>query len=109
MKSVINSEPRYVDAYYVLGLVNFKKANSNFREAEKNFQKVLELCPSYDIHTYYWLAEICYSSEKYDSTVRYLTEFLKDDDKVKSDKVYDRANSLLKYSRFYIRSEEHTS
>ena len=27
MKSVINSESGYVDAYYVLGLVNFKKAD----------------------------------------------------------------------------------
>jgi outer membrane protein OmpA-like peptidoglycan-associated protein/tetratricopeptide (TPR) repeat protein len=101
MKNVINSESGYVDAYYVLGLVNFKKANSNFKEAEKNFQKVLQLCPSYDIHTYYYLAEICYSSERYDSTVQYLTEFLKDD-KIQQDKDYNRAVSLLKYSKFYI-------
>lgn len=107
MKSVINSEPGYIDAYYVLGLVNFKKTNSNFKEAEKNFQKVLQLCPSYDIHAYYYLAEICYSAEKYDSTIQYLTEFLKDDDKIKSDKYYNRAASLLKYSKFYIEMTRH--
>lgn len=107
MKSVINSEPGYVDAYYVLGLVNFKKATSNFKEAEKNFQKVLQLCPSYDVHTYYYLAEICYSTEKYDSTIQYLTEFLKDDNKMKSDKDYNRAASLLKYSKFYLEMTRH--
>ncbi len=107
MKNVISSESGYVDAYYVLGLVNFKKANSNFKEAEKNFQQVLQLCPSYDIHTYYYLAEICYSAEKYDSTIQYLTEFLKDDDKIKSDKVYTRATSLLRYSKFYLEMTRH--
>jgi outer membrane protein OmpA-like peptidoglycan-associated protein/tetratricopeptide (TPR) repeat protein len=107
MKSVINTEPGYVDAYYVLGLVNFKKAKSNFKEAEKNFQKVLQLCPSYDVHTYYYLAEICYSSEKYDSTIQYLTEFLKDDDRMKADKDYNRAASLLKYSKFWLEMSSH--
>ena len=107
MKSVINSEPGYVDAYYVLGLVNFKKANSNFKEAEKNFQKVLQLCPSYDIHTYYYLAEICYSSERFDSTIQYLTEFLKDEEKIKSDKDYNRASLLLNYSKFYLEMTLH--
>ncbi len=101
MRTVVNDEPEYVDAYYVLGLVNFKKASSNFKEAEKNFQKVLQLCPSYDIYTYYYLAEICYSAERYDSTVQYLTEFMKDVDKIKSDKDYSRAADLLKYSKFY--------
>ena len=103
MKQVIHSEPGYIDAYDVLGLVNYKKANSNFREAEKNFQTVLQLCPSYDIHTYYYLAEICYSSDRYDSTIQYLNEFLKDGDSLKSDKDYARATALLKYSKFYLR------
>jgi outer membrane protein OmpA-like peptidoglycan-associated protein/tetratricopeptide (TPR) repeat protein len=102
MKAVINAEPGFVDAYYVLGLVNFKKANSNFREAERNFMKVLELCPAYDIHTYYYLGEICYGTERFDSTVMYLSEFLKDEDKMKPDKDYPRASEILKYSKFYL-------
>jgi outer membrane protein OmpA-like peptidoglycan-associated protein/tetratricopeptide (TPR) repeat protein len=102
MKGVIGQEPDFVDAYYVLGLSCFKRANSNFKEAEKYFRKVAELCPSYNVYTYYYLAEITYGSERYDSTIRYLEIFLKDVDKIKSDKDYSRAVDLLKYSKFYL-------
>jgi outer membrane protein OmpA-like peptidoglycan-associated protein/tetratricopeptide (TPR) repeat protein len=102
MKSIISKEPDFTDAYYVLGLSFFKRTNSNFKEAEKNFLKVVELCPSYNVYAYYYLAEICYGSEKYDSAIRYCESFLKDVDKIKSDKDYSRAVDLLKYSKFYL-------
>jgi len=101
MKGIVNKEPDFPDAWYVLGLCYFKRANSNFKEAEKNFLKVIELCPAYNVYTYYYLAEICYGSAKYDSTVRYCEYFLKDVDKIKSDKDYSRVVDLLKYSKFY--------
>jgi Tfp pilus assembly protein PilF len=41
MKSIISQEPDFVDAYYVLGLSSFKKVNSNFKDAEKYFLKVI--------------------------------------------------------------------
>jgi outer membrane protein OmpA-like peptidoglycan-associated protein/tetratricopeptide (TPR) repeat protein len=102
MKGLVNKEPDFTDAWYVLGLSYFKRTNSNFREAEKNFLKVVELCPSYNVYAYYYLAEICYGSEKYDSAMRYCEFFLKDVDKIKSDKDYSRAVDLLKYSKFYL-------
>ncbi|MGA2824373.1 MAG: OmpA family protein [Bacteroidales bacterium] len=102
MKNIVNKEPDFTDAYYVLGLSYFKRTNSNFRDAEKNFLKVIELCPSYNVYAYYYLAEICYGSEKYDSAMRYCEAFLKDVDKIKSDKDYSRAVDLLKYSKFYL-------
>lgn len=101
MKGLVNKEHDFTDAYYVLGLSYFKRTNSNFKEAEKNFLKVVELCPSYNVYTYYYLAEICYGSERYDSAIRYCELFLKDVDKIKSDKDYSRAVDLLKYSKFY--------
>jgi outer membrane protein OmpA-like peptidoglycan-associated protein/tetratricopeptide (TPR) repeat protein len=101
MKGIISKEPDFTDAYYVLGLSYFKRSNSNFREAEKNFLKVAELCPSYNVYTYYYLAEITYGEEKYDSAIRYCEAFLADVDKIKSDKDYSRAVDLLKYSKFY--------
>ena len=101
MKGVISQEPDFVDAYYVLGLSCFKRANSNFKEAEKYFLKVVGLCPSYNVYAYYYLGEISYGSEKYDSAIRYLEVFMKDVDKIKSDKDYSRAADLLKYSKFY--------
>ena len=102
MKSIITKEPDFTDAYYVLGLSFFKRTNSNFKEAEKNFLKVVELCPSYNVYAYYYLAEICYGSERYDSAMRYCEAFLKDVDKIKSDKDYSRAVDLLKYSKFFL-------
>ncbi|MCX6247285.1 MAG: OmpA family protein [Bacteroidetes bacterium] len=101
MKGIIGKEPDFTDAYYVLGLSYFKRTNSNFKEAEKNFLKVVELCPSYNVYTYYYLAEISYGAEKYDSAIRYCDIFMKDVDKIKSDKDYSRAADLLKYSKFY--------
>lgn len=101
MKGLVNKEPDFTDAYYVLGLSYFKRTNSNFKEAEKNFLKVIELCPSYNVYAYYYLAEICYGSERYDSAMHYCEIFLKDVDKIKSDKDYSRAVDLLKYSKFY--------
>ncbi|MCX6244015.1 MAG: OmpA family protein [Bacteroidetes bacterium] len=103
MKNIISQEPDFVDAYYVLGLSSFKKVNSNFKDAGKYFLKVIEICPSYNVYAYYYLAEICYGSEKYDSAVSYLEAFLKDVDKIKSDKDYSRAADLLKYSKFYLK------
>jgi outer membrane protein OmpA-like peptidoglycan-associated protein len=101
MKSVISQEPEFTDAWYLIGLINFKRTNSNFKEAERNFLKVVELCPDYDPYVYYYLGEICYGEERYDSTVKYLSEFVKDVEKIKSDKDYNRAMDLLNYSEFY--------
>jgi outer membrane protein OmpA-like peptidoglycan-associated protein len=102
MRSVISQEPEFTDAYYMIGLINFKRSNSNFKEAERNLRKVVELCPDYDPYVYYYLGEICYGDDRYDSAVRYLSEFVKDVDKIKSDKDYNRAMDLLKYSEFYV-------
>lgn len=102
MKGVVNKQPDFTDAWYVLGLSNFKRENSNFREAQKDFLKVLDLCPSYNVYAYYYLAEICYGAEQYDSSMRYCQAFLKDVDKIKSDKDYSRAVDLLNYSEFYL-------
>ncbi len=102
MKGIVIKEHDFTDAWYVLGLSYFKRMNSNFREAERDFLKVVELCPSYNVYAYYYLAEICYGSEKYDSAMRYCEVFLKDVDKIKSDQDYSRAVDLLKYSKFYL-------
>ncbi len=102
MRTVIKNEPGCVDAYFVLGLVNFKKPDNNFKEAEKNFRKVVELCPNYDVYTYYYLGEIYYEQENFELAIRNLNEFLKDVDKIKNDNDYNRATELLKYSVFYL-------
>ena len=102
MRLVLKSEPGCVDAYFILGLVNYKKADNNFREAEKNFRKVVDLCPGYDVYAYYYLGEIYYGQENFESAVRNLNEFLKDVEKIKKDEDYNRAVELQRYSGFYV-------
>ncbi len=102
MRIVLKSEPECVDAYFVLGLVNFKRPDNNFREAEKDFLKVIELCPAYDVYAYYYLGEIYYGKENFVKAVQNLNEFVKDVNKIKKDEDYDRAIELLKYSNFYV-------
>ena len=55
MKTILSQEPDFTDAYFVNGLIYFKRINSNFRDAKRNFLKVLELCPNYDPYVYYYL------------------------------------------------------
>jgi outer membrane protein OmpA-like peptidoglycan-associated protein/tetratricopeptide (TPR) repeat protein len=102
MKRVINTEPLCVDAWFVLGMANFKKSNSNFKEAEKDFLKVIELCPSYDVYAYYYLGEIYYGQDNFEPAAKNLSLFLRDVDKIKKDEDYNRAVELEKYAKFYL-------
>jgi len=102
LKNVLKEEPGCVDAYYVMGLINYLKANANLTEAEKYFMETIKRCPGYDPYAYYYLGEINYVNEKFDTVVRFMTEFLKDVDKIKSDADYNRATELLRYSVFYL-------
>ncbi len=102
LKSVLKSEPDCVDAYFVLGLINYKKSEPNLKEAEKNLKKVIELCPEYDLYAYYYLGEIYYGQENFGQAVSNLEVFLRDVDKIKTDEDYNRATDLLRYSKFYL-------
>ena len=101
LKKVIDAEPDYVDAYFVLGLINIRKSNVNVSAAEKYFLQTIELCPSYDPYAYYYLGDIYYGKEQYGKAYDYLSEFLKDVDRIKSDKDYNRAVSMMDFSKYY--------
>ena len=102
MNQVIDVEPGYVDAYYVLGLIYIKDSRLNLKAARENFLEVIDLCPEYDVYTYYHLARIAYGSREYDSACSYITRFLEDVDKIKSDDDYNEAVSIEEFSKFYI-------
>ena len=102
LKNVLRSSTECVDAYYLLGLINVKRAEPNLKEAERNFKKVIELCPDYDIYSHYYLGEIYYGQENFELAVNHLDKFLKEVEKIKSDEDYNRANDLLRYSKFYL-------
>jgi len=101
MRSVLKSEPGCVDAFFLLGLINFEKPDNNLKEAERNFLNVIEMCPGYDPYTYYYLGEIYYGQENYAQAVSNLEKFLSEVDRIRSDKDYDRAVRLFDYSKFY--------
>ena len=107
LKEVVRDRPDFTDALYLMGLANVKKATPNYREAEKWFLQVLNSCPSYDVYLYFYLGQIAYGDERYPDAVNYLTIFLKDVDKIKSDEDYSKATELLKYAKFTIDALAH--
>ncbi|MCD4664728.1 MAG: hypothetical protein K8R68_05600, partial [Bacteroidales bacterium] len=101
MNNVTDIEPDYVDAYYVLGLIYIKESRMNLKEARKYFLNVIEICPDYDIYAYYHLARITYGAQEYGKTYHYISIFLEDVDKIRTDEDYNEAIGLQDFSKFY--------
>ncbi|NQV03441.1 MAG: PD40 domain-containing protein, partial [Bacteroidia bacterium] len=101
MQELVDRYPNLADAWFILGSSYVKRRNSDFNKAEGYFRKVLEICPDYDPYVHYYMGEIAYSKEDFKATVTHLTEFLKDVDKIKNNNDYNRAVSLLDYSKFF--------
>ncbi len=101
LKKVIDIEPDYADAYFALGLINIRKSNVNVSAAEKYFLQTIEICPTYDPYAYYYLGDIYYGLEQYDKAYEYLKEFLKDVEKIESDRDYNRAVSMMDFAKYY--------
>ncbi|MFH1297228.1 MAG: OmpA family protein [Bacteroidota bacterium] len=102
MRDLVSRYPDLADAWFILGSSYVKRRDSDFNQAERYFRNVLSICPSYDPYVHYYLGEIAYSNENFEATVTHLTEFLKDVDKIKNDADYNRAVSLLDYSKFHL-------
>jgi len=101
LNEVIDMEPNFVDAYFVRGLIYIEKARPNLKAAKSSFENVIEICPSYDIYAYFYLAQIAYGSEDYSNSAKYINNFLEDVDLIKSDADYNEAVSILEYSNFF--------
>ena len=107
LKEVLRDEPDCIDAAYLMGLANVKKATPNYKEAEKWFLQVFKACPAYDVYLYFYLGQIAYGDEQYGDAVKYVETFLKDVDRIKNDEDYDKARELLKYAKFMLDSISH--
>lgn len=101
LRDIIDIEPDYAEPYYMLGTISIKKADRNLKAAKMYFLQAIELCPDYDPYAYYYLGDIYYGEEKFDSAAIFLKSFLKDVDKIKSDEDYKRAEQMQKYAQFY--------
>lgn len=107
LNQVIDIEPEFVDAHFVLGLIYITETRRNLKAAEMHFLRVEEICPTYDIYAYYHLAEIYYGAQEYEAAVTYLNKFLADVDLIKSDKDYNDALKMLSYAEFYVDMMSH--
>ncbi|MBN1198312.1 MAG: OmpA family protein [Bacteroidales bacterium] len=107
MRDLTTRFPGMADAWFILGSCYVKRRDSDFTQAERYFRKVLEICPDYDPYVHYYLGEIYYSKEDYQGTIQHLTAFLSDVDRIKNDDDYNRAVSLLDYSKFYLEMIAH--
>lgn len=99
LKEVVEVEPEYADAWYVMGLIYIRHQNPNLTKAWDCFQQLIALCPDYDPYAYFYLGKIAYTNEQYAEAVQYLEIFLKDVDKIRSDKDYDDALNYLRFSK----------
>lgn len=102
LNDVIDIEPEYVDAWFVLGLIYIKEGRMNLDAARENFKKVIGLCPDFDIYAYYHLARIAYGEKDYQASFDYINKFLENVDKIKSDADYREAIGIQDYSKFYM-------
>jgi outer membrane protein OmpA-like peptidoglycan-associated protein/tetratricopeptide (TPR) repeat protein len=101
LNQVIAVEPDYIDAHFVLGLIYIDSRRMNLKVARKHFERVIDLCPDYDVYAYYHLARIAYGAEDYEDAYRYASLFLQDVDLIRTDEDYDEAVLLQEYSSFY--------
>lgn len=104
LKEAIEMEPDYADAYYLLGLINVKRIDYNVKAAETYLAKAIELCPQVDVYAYYYLGDIYFGAKKYYLAAKHFKEFLKDVDKIKSDKDYNDATEKYNTVRFFDKS-----
>ncbi len=104
LKQAIEIEPLYAEAYYLLGLINVKKYDYNVKAAENYLSKAIELCPTVDVYAYYYLGDIYFGAQKYDLAAKCFKEFLKDVDKIKTDKDYNDATEKYNTVSFFDKS-----
>ena len=109
-KETIDLEPDYVDAYFELGNIFLKRNNmseftgkSYLGSVKHYYKKVIELCPSYNVEVYFILGDICYGENKFDSANYYMSQFIKDPDKIKNTREFDHADSVINDCRTMIK------
>ena len=98
-KLAVKEDPEFADAFYKLA--KMAMGRENYHSAKKYFLNILEVCPAYDVYVHYYLGQIYHSSEEYSQAVKHLKVFMKDPDKIKADRHYNTAESILEKASFY--------
>jgi len=122
LREAIEIESDFFDAYYLLGEMSYKRAKADMesqnisntgsaaavKSAKKYLRKSIELCPTYNPYAYFYLGQIYFGADQYDSAYYYFNEFTKDAEKIKSTKDYDDAEQMAKYAKDYTNVKSKT-
>lgn len=101
-REVIEVEPDYADAYFMIGKIYMRPTMLNMVTAKKYLRRVLSICPDYsDPYVHFYLGEIYYAADKLDTAYLYMKNFIKDPDKIKKVEDYNRADSIMSYTKTY--------
>jgi len=101
LKEALEIEPDIAEAYYLLGLINVKRVDYNVKSAENYFLKALEVCPHVDVYAHYYLGDIYFGAKKYQLAAKHFKEFLKDVDKIQTDRDYKDASDKYDKVSFF--------
>jgi len=113
-QKLIEMEPDFVDSYFYLAEINYVNAVSSgndastskqyeenyYQTAEKYFNKVLEICPSFQQHaTTFYLGEYNYTKRNFDKSKTLIEQYMSynSDDSVK----VNRAKTILSNLKTY--------
>ncbi|MCK4664026.1 MAG: PD40 domain-containing protein [Bacteroidales bacterium] len=113
-KKVIEIEPYYVDAYYIIADINYRNAlkaltdiheirklDAYYTKAEKNFLKVTCLCPSFQDYTAnFYLGEFYYDSKNFSKAKEYFDVFIENSKEHPDEK--RKAKTILKNINIYL-------
>lgn len=97
-RQVLEMDSACGKCYFFLGMINFKRVDYNLKAAKRYFEQSIALCPEFDIYVYYYLGDIYYGAEDWKMAEKYLSIFLKDPEKIDSEKDQTRAEAMLKYA-----------
>lgn len=110
LRKAVELEPEYVPALFELSNLLIKEAKADgksFKPAEKYLLKVIEVCPDYNPYAYFYLGQIAYGGAKYPEAVTYLQKFVKVPENAKNDEDYNKANQMIKESKFFDKMFNH--
>ena len=101
LRRVLDMEPEYTEAYFMLAIINMERRDYNVRAAKNYLLKVLELCPDFNVYVHYYLADIYMGSQEYELAATHYQKFLEDVDKIRTDEDYLNARSKYEAVKFY--------
>ncbi len=100
VREIVKTDPEYGAPYYLLGMLTMRKEGENDKTVQAYFEKLISLCPDFQVYPYFYLGGFYYDNGKYDSCITMAKKFLENPDKVKNDDDYKYASDMLEYAEF---------